>query len=84
MVFTCIYCEVIQYVAPNVNKNCSLCLQEATHTVSSNKGLKGLLQYGVHTVTENSPVCDIEIVTGLHSLCTGDANLRCTFFFFSF
>jgi hypothetical protein len=34
MVFTCIYCEVIQYVAPNVNKNYSLCLQEATHTAA--------------------------------------------------
>jgi len=83
MVFTYIYCEVIQHVGPNVNKNCSLCLQEATHTVtttvverSNNKGLKGLLQYAIHTVTGNSPVCDIGIHTGLHSLCTGDATLR--------
>jgi hypothetical protein len=43
---------------------------------SNNKGLKGLLHYGVHAVTESSPVCDIEILTGLHSLCTGDANPR--------
>jgi hypothetical protein len=88
MVCICIYCEVIQYISPTINKNCSLCLQEAarpfTATVverSNNKGLKGLLQYGIHTLTESSPVCDIEILTGLHSLCTGDANLRFPYFF---
>ena len=42
----------------------------------SMKGLKGLLQYGVHTVTESIPVCVLEILTGRRSLCTGDANLR--------
>jgi hypothetical protein len=89
MVCTCIYCEVIQYIAPNVNKNCCLSLQEVTRTVtatvaerSNNKVLKGLLQYEIHTVTERSPVCDIEILTGLHSLCTGDANLRFQSIFF--
>jgi len=64
MVFTCICCGVIQYITPNVNKSCSLCLQEAAHTVtativerSNNKGLKGLLQYAIYTVTGSSPVC---------------------------
>jgi hypothetical protein len=91
MVFTCVYWEAIQYIASNVNKNCSLCLKEATHTVtatvverSNNKGLKGLLQYGVHAVTESSPVCGIEILTGLHSLCPGDTNLRFASFFVRF
>ena len=86
MVFTCMYCVVIRDTAPNVNKNCSPFLKEDADTVErgNNKELKGLLQFGLNSVSESSPVCDIQIVTGFHSLCTGDANLRYPSFFLPF